>query len=305
MRKIALSLVLIMSLLATLPVMGVSVNKSVISEDANWLIHINSVELRKTGLYQYFNSEFRDKLDEAEQKVIKELDMDLNKDVDSVTIFGNGNFKGDFAVHVVGIFNEKRLIKALKKKDAKFKTIKYGKNRIYNFKDEAYAVIHKKTNFFFARSEKGIKKIIDNVKRGSVSNSGLIKKLEGMPENSFFIGIADDVANLAGMHSKAVMLQQAEVATFMAVESNRELSLNLALQTKSEETALQLEQMLKGLIAFGSMQSEQLKGLEVILKKLNVSKSGRALKVNLTMSSDKIIAILKDKMRCKNKKCKK
>lgn len=290
-------LTIVLVALFSLPVSAVTFDKHVITPDANWLIHIDAKELRKTGLYEHFvNKEFREEFDKLDQEMMKELDMDLRKNVTSITVFGNGNMKSDLAVHMLGKFNEKKMVKSLKKKGGDFfTTSRYGKYKVYKMKRDACAAFVK-GGFVFANSEKRLKVVLDRLKNRSGAKAALLKRVDSIPANAFFMAVADDLSELAGMHSKAVMLQKADVATFMAAEKNKNFSMNLSLQTKSEETANQLEQILRGVIAFGAMNNEHLKEFEDVIKSLQVSRTGKVLAVNFSMPSDKIVEMIKEKI---------
>ena len=82
----------------------------------------------------------------------------------------------------------------------------------------------------------------------------MITYVEAIPPEAFITAVADDISSLAGEKDKAVILKKMGMASFAIMESAENIALNLNVTSESPQDAQKMEQIVRGLIAFGEMQ---------------------------------------------------
>ncbi len=295
MRKLIILIVVILLILVfSLELKAASIQKSIIAADAKWVVHIDMKKFTSTKLYELFmNDESTVKIRKRTDKLFKKLNFDPLKDIMGVTAYGVEKdeektvicFSGNIdKAHILGLFDE----------EADHKEISYGKYIIYSWGHDDFGVFVSDNLGLFSENEEAIKTALDVIdgKKENLSSSPMMKYVKEIPSDAFLMAVVDDISSLAGRHDKAVMLKKAGMASFAIMEKKGDVALDLKFTTGSPEDAKNVEQMIKGLVAFGNLQLKQEKDVLELLERLRISIDGNKVQMGLTYPIDKLFNII-------------
>ena len=295
MRKIIILIVAILIIVVfSLELKADSIQKSIIAADAKWVVHIDMKKFTSTKLYELFmNDESTVKIRKKTDKFFKKLNFDPLKDIMGVTAYGAEKdeentvvcFSGNIdKAHILGLFDE----------EADHQEISYGKYIIYRWGHDDFGVFVSDSLGLFSENEEAIKTALDVIdgKKENISSSPMMKYVKEIPSDAFLMAVVDDISSLAGKHDKAVMLKKAGMASFAIMEKKGDVALDLKFTTGSPEDAKNVEQMIKGLVAFGNLQLKEEKDVLELLERLRISIDGNKVQMGLTYPIDKLFNII-------------
>lgn len=300
------AVMLMVSLLAV-PAAAKSLDKGIVPAEAKWVIHFDMDMFGKTAL----KSLLWDKKDvlgvkDVESDLKDEVNIDLFKDVHSITAFANKNSERNMVAAISGNLDKDYLLRKLKR-HTKYKEAKYGKYSIYKWEHDSNGVFVGNGMLLYSRDEDSIKSALDVIdkKKKSMASGSLVKYLKMIPSNAFLLAVADDVSELNKATAQAgVILDKSGVASFMALENNKNLTMKVMFKTADDKTALQVENVIRGLLAFAQMQKnkdgKQHEWVKLV-EALKVMRSGNALELSFSYPSEAIIKFLEGQYKHKHK----
>jgi hypothetical protein len=295
MRKIIILIVAILLILVFfLELKAASIQKSIIPADAKWVVHIDMKKLTSTKLYELFmNDESTVKIRKGTDKLFKKLKFDPLKDIMGITAYGAEKDEEKTVVCFSGNI-DKAYILGLLKEEADHQEISYGKYIIYSWGHDDFGVFVSDSLGLFSENEEAIKTALDVIdgKKKNISSSPMMKYVKEIPSDAFLMAVVDDISSLAGKHDKAVMLKKAGMASFAIMEKKGDVALDLKFTTGSPEDAKNVEQMIKGLVAFGNLQLKEEKDVLELLERLRISIDGNKVQMGLTYPIDKLFNII-------------
>ena len=110
-----------------------------------------------------------------------------------------------------------------------------------------------------------------------------------LKEAFFFVGAAEGFNLGANLPPQAKLLQVAEAARVALGENATEVFLSLALRGKTPDVVRQMQQVVQGLIAVGSLSQPQDNELGRLLRSVKVSSAGNVLNVRVAYPVDQAI----------------
>ncbi|MCP4215984.1 MAG: hypothetical protein GY765_15125, partial [bacterium] len=179
---------------------------------------------------------------------------------------------------------------------------RYGKHIIYKLDNDGFGVLSDRF-FVYAKKEADIKNTLDvlNGKKKNSGSSDLMANLKKMPKRAFLVAAAADISEL-GKEAPGKMLSNAGVATFMAMENNKNLALRALLNTGSADDARNIENVAKGLMSLANMKIEgEFKQYLELLNGIDFRSEGAVLNVGFEYPIEKLVKMLKEAKSCKHK----
>ncbi len=292
--------------------------KKIVPADTSWLIHIDMEMFNSTYLKELLLDNEKDPLHlkKARESVLKEAQMDIFKDVTAITIMGKKGAEGktqekkvenkgkshkhgrkgneNLALYCKGAFNPPHIISLLKKNE-KYQTSGYGGYTIHELGGEAGFTFIGDGALVFSPNGAILKHVLDTIdgKKPSIAGGKLDSLLGMIPSDAFVSAVADNISSLRDFQGQAVMLQKAGMASFMALEDSRNLLMKVMLSTQSEDTAIQVEQIIKGLIALVNVSGDEHKEkFADVLQALSMERKGSTIRLSLSYPSDKVVDII-------------
>jgi len=297
MKRLALTLALFIPLLH--PALAGSIPKEEIADNAKWLIHLDAAQFRASKIGGFVLSELLDKQLAVPVKRLDDqfrLDIDVNKvitGINSVTIYGT-DYDSPQAHAVLLIRTGPELEKivvgvlagmALAGTNAPVPVTQTDVAGLafYAIKDTGYCAVLPGKTIAFGRSRE-VTENAANVLGGkapSLPSGKLFGGFEDMKEAFFFVGVAEGFGLGNKLPPQAKLLQVADAGRVVLGETADQLFLNLALRGKTQETVAQMQQVMQGLIAIGSLSQPQDKDVAQLLQSIKVSTNGNIVNVRV------------------------
>ncbi|MBO94767.1 MAG: hypothetical protein CMI32_07715 [Opitutales bacterium] len=269
---------------------------SQVADDANWVMHMDFDASRssKIGSFILDKIEGNEEAVERIEKMKTTFGVDM-KGFSSLTMFGNGEHKKGIAI-LTGGLNVKKLIDFAELNES-LQTSRVGRHEIHSFnKDKrhpmAFAAL--KGNVIVGGPDADfVSRGINLVKGKAASREpiGLLGELRQIIAKPGFIAYLD-VAKAAKFHDlkegEAAMVEKIDSAGVVAGETDGELKMAAILKTADEETAKQVEDMVRGMLAMAALSKESDPRLAKILESQSVKRDGNSVNVQIGLSIDAI-----------------
>ncbi|MCP5051076.1 MAG: hypothetical protein GY940_28185 [bacterium] len=281
-----------------------ALDHSILPADTQWVMHVDMELFNKTWIKKAM-MEKHDflKLHKIEGKLAKYADINFFEDVDSLTLFGSSSHDDNEMVCVAsGNFDSSDLMRLLEEHTPKeHDKTKYGKHTIINWGRSNHAVFTDKNRIAFSRSEESLKNVVDTLrgKKKNAASTELKEYIRMIPSNAFVSAAANDISSLNKGKSgyPGVILKETGMASFIAMENNKNLTLNVMLNTNSPETSGQIKSIVNGLIAMSNIKLQQDKNhrLSKLLDAVKISTQGSTVRLNFSYPSEELMELLAEK----------
>jgi hypothetical protein len=285
------TLMLVLVLPAT--VKASSLQTSIIPEDTRWLFHFDIGKFFSTEIGELLLADESGKLNRANRKIAEAYKIDLLKDIGGITIFGPGKDKSKAVVALSGNFNKEYLLSLLDKA-ANHQKIQYGKHTIHRWRHAQCGTFVNDHLLLIGRDESAIKNVLEVMagKKKSLARGTMMSSIKEIPEDAFLKAVADNIASLIKDDAKAVLLKKTGMALFMALEKSGNLKLKLKLTTDTPETAQNIEQMVRGLIALARLKQQEEADAEMkLIESLKITLKGNIIQMELNYPSAELVKV--------------
>ena len=152
-----------------------------------------------------------------------------------------------------------------------------------------------------SQSQSHLKRALDVLagKGKNVKSASLFKQVKSIPRGAFLKAATDNLAHLTGNLKKAspLILQNARVALFMAMEKSEILRLKLRLTTKDKETAKNIYQMVNGLMAMARLHQHNdsdLDHVKQLVEAIKINLENNVIELEWSQPSDYLIQLIKE-----------
>ncbi len=269
-----------------------SLDLSQVSDDANWVMHVDFDAARTSKIGSFIMDKISDN-DEAAERVAK---MKESFGVDpegfsSLTLFGNGEREKGIAIMKGGMDPDKLV--AFAQLNENLKTTQKGKYEIHsldNGKRHSMAFTTMKGNVIVGGPDaEYVSHGIQLVKGKAASREpiGLLDELRAIVPNPGVIAYLN-VAKAAKFHDLddrgAAMVGKAHSAGMIIGEGDGELKMAGILKATNEETAKQIEEMVRGGLAMAAIAKESNPRMANVWESQKVTRVGNTVIVQIGLS---------------------
>lgn len=267
----------------------------------HWFLHLDVGGFKKTKLGQFTLKQAKQAGPELDQ-LAKLLQFDFRKDLDSATLFGQGDGQKQWALLLQGKFKKAPLLAALKWKSG-FKRLSEAGHEILTWRDGKgetqethFGTIVNEGLIAMGSSKQRLVQAL-NVLKGKAP-ALQPKQLGGLKLNkgSYFLAGGVNVKDLPiPPEAQAFKVQS---IGFRLGEQNNNIIAHLHLNSADAEAGLQIQQMLQGLLAMGQIQLATTENPEAMtfaamLKNLKIARANNVVQVDLAFPVDKLLEQLK------------
>lgn len=308
MKHIALMLPLFLSLLH--PALAGSIPKEEVSADAKWLLHLEAAQFRASKVGGYIITEILVKqlsrpVEEMKRKF--KLDADLDKilgGINSITIYGTDyQAPQDHAVLLIRTSPEieKILVGFLAGMALAGTNIpvqvtqtQEGSVSFYAVQNTAYCAVLPGKVIAVGRTREITEKAAQVLagKAPALASGAAFGGFDDVKEAFFFLGVAEGFNAGPGLPPQAKLLQVANAGRVAVGEDSNQLFLNLALHGKTPEVVMQMQEVMQGIIAIGSLSQPQDKDVAQLLQSIKVSSANNIVNVRVDYPVERAIAQL-------------
>jgi len=291
-------------LLAIAAVAG-SLQPSNVMSDPVWVVHLDLDSLRQTSigrqlLVELDKPEAQKKL-EAFQSV---FNLDPRKDLHGVTLYSATKSEPDGVALAYGDFDSERLL-TLVQANQDYEVTAHGTNKIHSWIDEkkksrdgdqrTFGAIHGGKVLILGRKESRIAEALDvlNGKQQNLSTNKTFAQLGAGGTGAFLTGGARAL-ELPGNDLGAAVLNQAKLVLLNARETQDQAELKLTVETANAETAKQVGDVCRGLVAVLTLQTDKPEAVK-LAKAIAVDQNVSAVLVKFTMPTGDLIDLIKSR----------
>lgn len=310
MRK--LMVVLMASvLLAAVPALAGPLVIEQVSGGANWVVHANQQQFKKTQTGQLIRKEMVNLgIEENLSNFAMIFSFHPLDDVRDVTIYGTGKDREKAVVLIDGFFDKERILTILRM-NPQYKEITYGDIVLHEWFDEnqkdpnqmMYGSFYKDDLIVMGAGLEAVKLAVD-VLKGSAENAagGIFNQAALNAKGAFFQAAGKRVGEMVEQDQdpQAAVLKETDQLGLAIGEIEGKFYIDLGLTAKSEEAAQAITNILDGIIAFVSLPNEDQPKLAELAKKVKVSCEKNTVQVHFESDPEAVVQFLKEQWQ-KNK----
>lgn len=307
MRK-SIMVLTVSVLLAAVPTLAGPLLRKRVSNRANWLVHTDHEQFKKTWIGQLIRQELVNLgIEEQLTNFAMIFSFHPLDDVRNVTIYGTGQDRKKAVVLIEGEFDKEQML-TLVRMNPQYEEIKYGDIVLHKWFDEnqkdpngtagqmMYGCFYQDDLIVMgAGLVDGVKHAVD-VLRGSAANAAnvIFSQAAQDARGVFFQAMALNVAEIVGEQKEAAALKQSNQVGVAIGEINGTFYLDLELKTKSLEAGQAITKMLEGIIAFAILAGEEEPKLAELAKKVKVNCEDKMVQVRFESDPEPIVQFLKE-----------
>ncbi|MBK7997745.1 MAG: hypothetical protein IPK15_03165 [Verrucomicrobia bacterium] len=279
-----------------------------VSDNAKWVAHLDVAKLITTELGGYLGRTFMDKKLAKPTRDLEQWGIDFDwRDIEGITVYGTSFSKNPDTEAVVVIkssFNFTEAIEIVIDRIAEYggddrpiQKVQSEPFAIYSAKGEVFGTPFGKELFLLSKSKAELEKA-RSVLDGKLANITKSKNFPGVgaAEGGFLVAaIADGFQTVANLPPQVRGLKNAESGQINAGEKADKVFVKLSVNTRDNESATQMQQVLQGLLALAALSQEENKDLALLVHGAKVSGTDRTVTVNLEVPSETVIAKVSEK----------
>lgn len=296
MKKLIIILAaLTLALLFCFSAAASSLQVSVVPSDALWVLHLDIEKYASSELYKLLaDKEGAAGINQKAGELFGKFKIEPFTDLKGITIYGRGKGEEDAVVAVSGNFDKPHLL-GLIKAEATTKELPYGKYTLYNWDKSDFGVFATDSLILLAEQEGSIKLALDALdgKIGNISSSPLMAQIKKESAEAMVVGAASDISSLAGEDEKSALLGKIRAASCSIAEKGDAFNLKIDIGADSAQTAKEMEQAIRGLIAIGNLQLAETTEVKTLLQNINLALDGEKVRIALSYPIAKLAEMLK------------
>ena len=279
--------------------------KEHVDQNAKWLLHLDLDQFRTSKLGQFVMQEIIVKKAEAAKATANNplTNLDVVKiigQVHSLTAYGTGFEMGPQfnAVLMLDVEPEIRkildgLVAGMQLGEAPClkKTEEEG-HVLYSFQNELFAAPLDNGPILLSKSKSMLTQAAAVI-GGKSKNLRQSKAFSDFPQaaDSFiFLGVAEGFQEHLPIPPEAKVLKKADGARLVVGESAGNVSLSVSLKVDDAEVLKQIQQVVEGTVALGSLSQSENKDLQQLVQSIKVTSSGKTLSVAGAYPAESLIA---------------
>jgi hypoxanthine-guanine phosphoribosyltransferase len=280
---------------------------SQVSGSANWVVHANQQQFKKTQIGQLIRKEMVTLgIEENLTYFATVFSFHPLDDVRDVTVYGNGKDREKAVVLIDGFFDKEKILSLLRM-NPEYKEAKYGNIVLHQWIDEnqqdsndvasqmMYGCFYRDDLIVMGAGMDAVKLAVD-VLNGSAKNAaGNIFNQPALDTKGVFIqAVGKQIGELVGQDPDAAAFRQTNQLGLAIGEVEGKFYIDWSLAAKSEEAANAITQMLEGILAFISLPNEEQPILAELAKKIKINCDVKTVKVKFQSEPEVVVQFLKE-----------
>jgi hypothetical protein len=278
-------------------------NRTQVPAEAKWLIHVDFDAFGGSEMWGLV----RQGMSETDQKKIESfttlLGSDPTKDLYGATLYGTDAKEENAVILIYGRFNQEKLLALLALNEA-YDESEYNGQKLYHWVDEKdnkqkVGMFATDSLIVISQSEQAVQATVDLLagqgsSLASQEDAPLAPLLEA-PEDAFLVMAADGLAELHENKSHAEILQNSKTIVVVVGEDNGKMYLDVDLTAETNETAMQMEQVLYGIKAFVALKHAKQPEIMSLLQAATLERNDNHLFLTVQYPSAKVFEMIQNK----------
>jgi hypothetical protein len=296
---------LVLSLAASVFAAAGPVQRSQVSADAKWLLHLDADAFRSTVLGGQFMTDVLDKkAAKAKDDLRSGLDFELDwRQIHSITAYGSQHSQHGDPKGILLVKTDMLVQPALERAIAKdipglrVERFEYSPAPLYQLNGDPWVAFQPGGLVILSKARESVEKALA-VLSGERANLASTTTFEGYPAapfSFFMLGVAEGLGRDVNLPPNAAVLKQAEGGRLVIGEKADRVALSLDVKTASPDVAQQIQQVVQGLLALGALSADQKPDLAALVQGASVTQSGAMVTVGLELPVAKVLNKIKEK----------
>lgn len=279
--------------------------RSHVSADAAWLVHLDVDRFKQTQLGQFVMGELDKPEAQAKFDAFQAIfSFDPRRSVQGCTLYSRGSAPTDAVLLLYGSFDANRLV-TLAKAGKEYQSADHRGYVIHSYLEErrrhrsgegirTFGAIHAGGAVVFGQKESRVKEALDTLDRlqSSLEGAAAFSQWAGAPSTAFLLGAVRRTDTL-NLDARAAFLKQCSQYSLTAGEVQGTLGVDSLLTTDSEETAANVLAMNQGLKALLAFQTDK-PGAVRLAEAMSVSQVGANVLVSISLPANELVQFLND-----------
>ena len=279
-------------------------HSNVVSDPA-WVVHLDCDALRQTSIGKQLLMELDKPEAQKKFEVFQTVfNLDPRKDLRGVTLYSATKSGPDGVALAYADFDAARLL-TLVQANQDYEVRPHGTNKIHSWIDEkkkskdgdqrTFGAIHKGKVLILGQKEGRVAEALDVLegKQPTLATSQRFAQI-GASGSSVFLTGGARALELPGNDLGAAVLNQAKLISLNAQETQDKAELKLTVETASAETAKQVGDICRGLVAVLALQSDK-PDVVKLAKAVTVDQNAADTLVRFSMPVADVIELIKGK----------
>ncbi|MCE5184762.1 MAG: DUF4315 family protein [Planctomycetaceae bacterium] len=268
--------------------------------DSAWVVHVDFERFHQTRIGELVTAQITEKHKEKIDALAQLLGSNVLTDLTSLTLYGPDGHEENAVSLVKGRFDKDKLVAFLKLNSAYSESVYEGKT-LYSWVDE-----HRRKNqvgafaadnvIAISQTSSALQAALDVLAQKGKSladkEQPRLYTLSQAPEGSFVVAAAEGLSRLGGPEHAAI-LNNSNFLVFITSEQDARLKARLQLESQTEESALQIEQIVRGMLAFVTLQLNDQPQMQKLVQSCIITRDGANLTFDLTVASQDFFALVK------------
>lgn len=269
-----------------------------VSADAKWVAHVDIERFVSSKIGALILEELQAKGLKRKFAAFREVfGFYPSEDLRSITLYGNQYQPHKGVLIIKGTFDKEKLLILIRANDT-YQEQDYKGRAIHEWIDkgeEHYGSFYKDDVIVIANSKKNVHKGLDVMdgNSGNLADNAESSDFQLAPPGVFLTAAARGISEQAAVPPKAMILKMADRLILAVGEVEGNDYIRVVLKARDETAANQIQQMLQGIIAFGTMMGEQNPQLAELAQAVQLTLNGTRVKLRLTQPAEKIFDFLK------------
>jgi hypothetical protein len=264
-----------------------------VRSDAKWLFHANFDAMRSSELGKLIQADIQTKYQDKIDALAQLLGSDLTKDLHGVTLYGAQGGEENASALFYGNYNQSKLLALLVLNPAYSKS-DYNGVTIHHWVEEKkqkeqYGTFAADDLIVMAQTQDAVIAALDVLSNKTPSldqqtGATLFSLVQGQ-DNAIALAAAEGLSELAGENEQAAVLKNSRLFMALAAEEAGSMKLDVHLEAQNDESAMQIEQIVRGMLAFASLQSQQNPQVSKLLQAVMLTRTNNALDCHFSYPS--------------------
>lgn len=298
MNKKGLYCLLAVVLCSTAAVSGPLVREHVPS-NAQWIVHVNIdaflTSVPGTLLQKDMPEDQKAKINAMAQL----LGTDVIKDIHGITLYGSEAGDENATALFYGKFDRQKLLAVLALNEA-FSQGEYNGHSLYYWADakggkKQVGTFAADNMIVIGQQESSIVTALDvldgSIERLSSQPENPMYKLTTAPSKTIFLAVAREIPALLQNNEQAAILKNSKYLSVACSETAGDMTLDIHMEVQDEVMATQVEQVVRGMIAFASIGQGDNPEIAALLNTVTLTREAKGLDLHVQYPSAKLYEI--------------
>lgn len=282
-------------------ILATPLDKSKVSVNAKWLLHADFDAFRESEFGKLVHDEIQRNIPDKINALAQLLGSNLATDLHAMTVYGpNANDQlASALIHCQ--FDTNKLLSFIILNEQYSKS-EYNGFTLHHWKDEKkqedqVGTFAADDLIVISQTVKGVTAALDVLdgKSKSLSQdpSSALGAMLDLPSDTIIAAAAQGLSELADDNEHAAILQNSRGLAFIAGEKLGNMKLHAHLEADSNESAIQIEQVMRGMLAFGMLQLNDHPQADPLLTACQINRTDNAVDFEFQYPSQELFDILK------------